>query len=35
MKKFHKNGVFFDFGIAIAVAGLVIFGVGIAAEYYL
>lgn len=35
MKQFHKNGIFFDLGLAIAIGGLVLFGVGMVAEYYL
>ena len=30
-----KKPVFFDFGIAIAIGGLVLFGVGMVTEYYL
>jgi hypothetical protein len=32
MKRFHNT--FFDFGVSIAIAGLVLAAVGVIAEYY-
>ena len=32
MKRFHNT--FFDFGLSIAIAGLVLAGVAVFAEYY-
>ena len=33
MKRFQHT--FFDFGLAVAIGGLVLFGIGMVAEYYL